>query len=112
MPVTFAVPGQSAVTVEPLPGTLQYGGGHDDRGGRGLPLHRVGTARQGSLHCLVRDTGAQSLASLLALRSGLGEGAATVTGDVPTAAGALLDVIIQGDAVQVALLSWRGTLPA
>ena len=111
MPITITPATGPARTIEPLPGTLHTGGGHDDRGGTSIPRVRVGIARYGTCKCLVRDSGDQALGALLALRSGLGEGDVTVAGDVPEAAEALLDISLHGDAVQLATLTWRGTLP-
>ncbi len=104
--------GVSAVTLVPLPGSLRSGGGHDDRGGGSVPRARAGMSREGRVECLVATAGDQALSSLLGLRSGVGPGAVSVSGDdVETAAGALVDVTIRGEAVQTAVVSWKGTVP-
>lgn len=100
-----------ALEVTPIPGTLKYGEGHDIKGGGVLPYNLAGKARNGS--CQVRiDTVAPTLTAILAIVSAAGAGACTVTGDVPAAQesySALVDVAIEGDAVQVATISWKGT---
>lgn len=109
--VSFLLSGSSvAIEVTPIPGTLKEGGGHDDRGGDVVDNVRAGISREGELECKVEDTGDQSLATLLSLRSGVGAGSTTVSGDdIETAAECLVDVSIAGDAVQTANIKWRGT---
>ncbi len=111
MTVIFARDGEQTLMINPIPGTLRHGGGHDDRGGRQVPNVRAGLLRQGSLQCLVRDEGDQSFASLRMLRSPVGPGDVTVSGDPPTAVGALVDLSIQGDALQIATITWKGSRP-
>lgn len=102
-----------AVSYNPIPGTVQFGDGHDDRGGGVIPNARAGSARNGSCEILVDDT-APTLATLLALRSGIGPGATDVTGTSIDsdmhAYDCLVDVEIMGDAVQIARVSWKGTI--
>jgi hypothetical protein len=107
MPVTFTPATGNALTVTPIPGTLTYGDGDDDRGGGTIPNARAGFARNGSCEVLV-DTTAPTETQLIALRSGIGEGSTDITGDAESY-DALVDVEISGDAVQTAKITWKGT---
>jgi len=115
MSVIFTGPGSASLTVTPLPGTVQYGDGHDDRGGGNVPNARAGSARNGSCQVLVDDS-SPSEAELLACVSPIGEGDVDVTGtDIDSdmhSYDALVDVEIGGDSVQIATISWKGTISA
>jgi hypothetical protein len=110
MAITFTPEGQSSVSVTPIPGTLQFGGGHDDRGGGDIPNMRAGTACNGNCEVLI-DSSAFTIAQALALRSGTGEGDVDISGEA-TSYSALVDVEITGDSVQIARISWKGTISA
>ncbi len=107
MAITFTPEGGSPVAVTPIQGSLQVGGGHDDRGGGQLPNIRAGIAKNGSCEVIL-DDGGLTLSDAIALRSGVGEGDVDITGDA-TSYDALIDVEIGGDAVQTAKISWKGT---
>jgi len=97
----------------PIEGTVTFGDGHDDRGGGVIPNARAGSARNGSCEILV-DSGGPTVSTLLALRSAIGVGATDVTGTAIDSNmhsyDALVDVEITGDAVQIARVSWKGTI--
>ncbi len=107
MAITFSPEGGSPVTVTPLPRTLQLGGGNDDRGGGVLPNVRGGVAMNGSCEAKIEDAGF-TLATAIALCSGVGDGNVTVSGDAESY-GALVDVEITGNVIQKAKISWKGS---
>lgn len=113
MAVTLTPEGGSATSVTPVTGTLQYGDGHDDKGGGTIPNVRAGEARNGSMEALI-DSAGLTVAQAIALRSGKGEGDVDIAGDdIPDnmkSYDALVDVEISGDAVQIAKISWKGTI--
>lgn len=102
-----------AVTVDTVPGSISYGDGSDDRGGGLYPNARAGIAKNGSCMVII-DSAGLTLVEALALRSPAGAGNFTITGTgIKTAEHsyeALVDVTIQGDAVQVANITWKGTI--
>jgi hypothetical protein len=106
MSVTITPAVGDPLELTPIPGTLEYGDGHDDRGGSVIPNARAGLALNGSMEVLVTDV--VTIAALQALRSGVGEGDVEISGDAEAYA-CLLDVEITGDAVQTARLTWKGT---
>ena len=108
MALTFTPAVGDPLVVTPIPGTLEYGDGHDDRGGSTIPNARAGSALNGRCDVLVNDSTA-TIALLKAIRSPVGEGSTDVTGD-HTAYDCLVDVEIKGDAVQIATISWKGTI--
>lgn len=110
MSVTFTIPGTppTAVVLDPVPGTLKTGGGHKDAGGDNIPQARLGLAANGSLQVVVQASGDASEATLFSLRSPPGAGNRTVASDNQTAYAALVDVSIEGDAVQLATITWKG----
>jgi hypothetical protein len=110
MSITFTPATGPGTTVTPLPGTLETGGGFDDRGGEAVAKIRAGIAQNGSCQVELSDSGL-SLSAALALRSELGPGGVTVSGDAESHS-ALIDVEISGDAVQTAKISWKGTSAA
>jgi hypothetical protein len=109
MSVSFTPEGGTGLSVVPIPGTLKFGDGHDDRGGGTVPNARGGVACNGEVQVLITDT--VTVAAVSAIRSGVGEGKVAVGGEA-TAAAALVDVEISGDAVQIAKISWKGTIAA
>jgi len=116
MAVTFTRNG-TAVTVTPVNGTLKLGGGSDDRGGGKIPGVRAGIPENGSLQVVVTSATAQdkqhTIAELKSLVSPVGPGDFEVEGDVNgiefESHEALVDVEIDGDSVQTATISWKGT---
>ncbi len=109
MSITIAGPNSTpTVTFTPIPGTLAYGDGNDDRGGGNIPNSRAGLAKNGSCQVLVDSASGPTEAALIAIRSDAGTGDRTVSGDA-TSATALVDVSFEGDAVQIATVSWKGT---
>ena len=112
--------GSTSITVSPIPGTVRVGGGHDDRGGGTIPSARAGIALNGSCEIVVTaDTAANlqhTVAEILSVVSEVGEGDVGVSGDGRYAGiqshAALLDATIQGDSVQTAAISWKGTAKA
>ena len=98
--------GGDAVVLTPIAGSVQAGGGHDDRGGGKIPNARAGIAKNGSCEVLI-DDGGLTVAQASALRTGAGEHA-DVTGEI-VSYDALVDVEISGDAVQIAKISIKGT---
>lgn len=116
--ITFTNVARSvSVAVTPVPGSVRVGGGHDDRGGGRIPSARAGYAYNGNCQVIVTDataTGKQhTLAELLTLLSPVGEGDLTVTGaglwESVKSWLALCDVSIEGDSVQTATITWKGT---
>lgn len=105
------------VTVTPVLGSVRAGGGHDDRGGGKIPAARAGYAYNGSCQVVLTAETAigiqHTLAELLTLVSPVGDGSFTITGAGLWANikswGALLDVSIEGDSVQVATITWKGS---
>lgn len=110
--ISFTKGSAAAVEVTIVPGSYQFFPQHDDRGGQVVPRSRAGISRAGQCQVVVTDA---NLESLVALRSGVGEGDYTVTGDeIPSgeqAYNALVDVEIAGDSVMLATVSWKGTKP-
>lgn len=112
--------GSTSITVSPIPGTVRVGGGHDDRGGGAIPSARAGIALNGSCEIVVTAATAANLqhtvAEILSVVSEVGEGDVEVSGDGRYAGiqshAALLDATIQGDSVQTAAISWKGTAKA
>ena len=109
MSLVFTPNGGTAVTVTPIIGTLQYGDGHDDKGGGNIPNARNGIAKNGSCEALIDSASGLTMAAALALVSPTGEGNVDITGDAASF-DALVDVEITGDAVQIAKISWKGTI--
>ena len=115
--ITFIRAATSKV-MTPVQGSVRDGGGHDDRGGGRIPAARAGYAYNGSAEFVVVDTATpgskqQTLADLIDLASGVGEGDVTVIGagiwSYVKSWKALIDVRISGDSVQVAEVSWKGS---
>ncbi len=110
--VTFTTSSGSggAATFTIVPGSLRLNPQHDDRGGGDVPRTRAGISRAGECKVICSEA---NLASVLAVRSGAGAGACDVTGtDISAdqqAYDALVDVAIEGDSVQVATITWKGT---
>lgn len=104
------------LTITPIKGTVKHGGGHDDRGGGKIPAARAGFAYNGSCQVLLDSATGPTLAAVSALVSPCGEGAVDITGAGLYANvrsfGALVDVVIAGDAVQTATINWKGTASA
>ena len=113
----------TALTVTPVPGSVSYGDGHDDRGGGEVPNARAGKAANGSCQ-VVLDGTTNTVAAMKTLMekcciNGSGVGDKVGTGGVAiTGTGAylayvsyyaLVDVSVEGDAVQVATISWKGS---
>lgn len=107
MSVTIKKNGGTEVAITPVPGSVNKGGGHDDRGGGKIPNARAGIARNGSFEAVIDDS-ALTLAAATGLRTGAGE-TATVSGDIESH-DALVDVEISGDAVQIAKFTIKGTI--
>lgn len=107
--VTFTV-GSAATTVTIVPGSLKLNPQHDDRGGSDVPRTRAGISKAGECRVILTEA---NLTEIIALRSGAGAGACDVTGTTIAAAeqayDALVDVAIEGDSVQVATITWKGT---
>ena len=98
-----------SLTIVPIPGTLTFGDGQDDRGGGNIPVARAGISKSGSLQCTVETAGDQSQVSLSTLQSGVGAGAFVLTGDAVSSE-ALVDVEFSGDATQLCTITWKGTI--
>ena len=105
-----------------LPGTLEINDDHDDRGGGSMPQARGGFGNSGSVQILVGATETTDAgtgvtdciteAHAMALRSGVGNGAADVyVDDVHKAELAVVNVSIGGDAVKIATVEWVGSVP-
>ena len=116
--IQFACSGRTIdVTVTPVLGSVKAGGGHDDRGGGKIPAARAGYAYNGSCQVVMTSetaTGKQhTLSELLSLVSPVGDGDFTITGAGLWANfkswNALVDVTIEGDSVQVATITWKGS---
>lgn len=116
MAVTFTRNSMS-ITVTPVNGTLKLGGGSDDRGGGKIPNVRAGIAKNGSFQVVVSDvtdTNKQhTISELKNLVSPVGSGDFEIEGNADGTSfvshDALVDVEINGDAVQTATISWKGT---
>ena len=116
---TFTTSGgsETTVTVTPVNGTLKLGGGSDDRGGGKIPAVRAGISENGSLQVVLASATAENknhtLAELKSLVSPVGMGDREISGTVNGVSfeshEALVDVKIEGDSVQVATISWKGT---
>jgi len=114
--ITFTK-GDTSVVVSPVPGTVKAGGGHDDRGGGTIPSARAGFAMNGSCQIVMTSATAtnmqHTLAEMLSIVSGVGEGDTSVSGagiyaDI-SSYGALVDVSIGGDSVQTCDITWKGS---
>jgi hypothetical protein len=118
--------GASALTITPVPGSVQYGGDHDDRGGGEIPQARAAKAANGSCQVVI-DSVTVTLAALKTLvektcidstgaAAAAGPGAMEVTGAGDYAAVvshiAIVDINIEGDSVQVATITWKGSVVA
>jgi hypothetical protein len=99
--------GGAAVTITPIAGSVNKGGGHDDRGGGKIPNTRAGIARNGSFEALIDDTNL-TVSDASGLRTGAGDHA-DITGEIESF-DALVDVEISGDAVQIAKFTIKGTI--
>ena len=116
MAVTFTR-NSTSITVTPVNGTLKLGGGSDDRGGGKIPSVRAGISENGSLQVVLASATAtnkqHTLAELKSLVSPVGPGdfdiEGTVNGVTFESHEALVDVEIDGDSVQTATISWKGT---
>jgi len=114
--VTFTLVAASTTTgVAIIPGTLEYGGNHDQRGGRVTPVVVAGNARDGKCQVIIDTTNPET--TVLALQSAAGHGDVTVAGTYLAAAGyesyqALVDVSAgEGeDGPEVYTLTWKGTV--
>ena len=112
--VTFSLIASSTTTgVSVIPGTVQFGGEHDQRGGRVTPVVVAGNARNGSLQCILDTTNVES--TILALQSLAGHGDYAVAGTLITpylSYEALVDVSHgEGeDGVEVCTITWKGTV--
>ena len=106
----------SGDTVQAITDTTLLGGGSNDLGGNvvnneQVPIMRHGNAKNGSCLVEVNDGGTytKSLAELLALHSGPGEGDQTVTIDgVIYAYNALLTISMIGICGQYISINWKG----
>jgi len=121
--ITFTIPASgggsdTTLVMTPVNGSLKVGGGSDDRGGGKLPSVRAGLAQNGSCDVVIVSATAankqQSLAEVKSLVSPVGKGDRTVAGTTPDgvdfkSVDALIDVEINGDSVQTATISWKGT---
>ena len=122
--LTFTPQGTNAdpLTVTPIPGTVTYGAGSDDRGGGNVGTARAGLAKSGS--CQVElDDSIVTQANLVKLFNescsdasddpapvGIGDTNVTGAGDYSayTAYGCTIDILIGGDSVQIATITWNG----
>ena len=100
-------------TINAVPGTINCGDGHDDKGGGLYPNTRAGEARNGSCSVIIDDAGF-TIENARALNSAGGVGSYTITGAGLKANQysyeALVDVTIQGDSVMTANITWKGTV--
>lgn len=129
--ITFTPTGSGAgspVVVTPIPGSVQINDPNEDRGGGDVPNARAGVGAAGQCRVVLDDAGDNpALADLQTLAdtcctdsagdvSPVGSGATTVEGaDAHSgigASGALIDVTIEGDAVQIATITWKGSAAA
>ena len=116
--------GGTPLTVTPVKGSVKYGGGHDDRGGGVIPPVRAGWAYNGSCQVIVDGSTGPTIAALKTLMaqcavdasgaaSPIGEGKTGIAGAGIYAnvrsSDALVDVSIEGDSVQTATITWKGT---
>lgn len=111
--ITFTLVASSTTTgVEVIPGSVQYGGDHDVRGGRVTPVVVAGNARNGQCQVIINTTNPET--TILALLSAPGHGDYTVAGTkyAQTSYQALVDVNCgEGeDGPEVYTLSWKGTV--
>lgn len=107
----------TTVVVTPVNGSLKLGGGSDDRGGGKIPAVRAGIPENGSLQVVVTSATAankqHTIAELKSLVSPVGPGDWEIEGSVNgvdfESHEALVDVEVDGDSVQTATVSWKGT---
>lgn len=113
MAVTFTLGSATPINLDPVPGTLTVGDGNDDRGGQAVQNVRAGIARNGSFQVVVDTVNQLTLDLLISLP---GEGGYTVNGaSMPSSQysyDAIVDVNLgEGeDGVEVATISWKGTI--
>jgi len=108
------VAASTTTTVTLIPGSLTFGGDHDQRGGRVTPGAVAANARNGSLQTLSDSTTETSLTGLV---SAIGEGDYTIVLEGFTtynSYNALVDVALgEGeDGPEVATITWKGTVTA
>ena len=113
MSITFTlVASSTTTTITPIAGSVQYGGDHDDRGGRVTAAVRAANARNGSCQTISDST---TETTIIALVSAPGAGDYTVAGTDVTgyeSYNAVVDVNLgEGeDGVEVATITWKGTV--
>lgn len=105
--------GAVSKTISILPGTFENERKDDTRGGReGIPAVVAGKGANGKATALI-DSSTLTLAEVVAMPSGVGVGNFTITDATNSAIiakDALLDVIVEGDAVQFVTVMWKGTI--
>lgn len=116
--------GGVALTVTPLPGSVQINDGNDDRGGSDVPQARAAAGKQGQCRVVVDDA-SPTQADLETLHEtcatdAAGDASPVGTGDTRiVGAGdyadvsvedALIDLSLEGESVQIATLSWKGNV--
>ena len=112
--LTFTLVASSITTgISVIPGSVEFGGDHDTRGGRVTPVVVAGNARNGRAQCIIDTTNVES--TVLALQSIAGHGDYNVAGTVVDpylSYEALVDVSAgEGeDGPEVYTLSWKGTV--
>lgn len=113
--IIFTLVASSTTTgVQVVPGSVEFGGDHDTRGGRVTPVVVAANARNGRCQCVIDTTNVES--TIVALQSLAGPGDYAVTGDKLGATQdsyeALVDVSAgEGeDGPEVYTLSWKGTV--
>jgi hypothetical protein len=102
--------------IQCVPGSLKIIADTDVRGGDNVPVAVAGEGLSGECEVLV-DTVSPLFATLIALRSGVGEGDKDVVWtDIllgsETAYDCLLEVEAMGDGVQTVKIKWKGTKTA
>jgi hypothetical protein len=112
--LTFTLVATSTTTgVAVIPGTVQFGGGGDVRGGRVTPVVVAGLSREGSAQCIIDTTNVET--TILALQSAVGHGDYAVAGTLLTpylSYDALVDVSAGDgeDGPEVYTITWKGTV--
>lgn len=120
---SIATTSVAVITVTPVPGTVTFGDGSDDRGGGNVPTSRAGLAANGSCQVVIDTT--VTMAILAAAVAGccrdaagtdcaaVGEGAMQVAGAGLyaniSAYGCLIDCNQDGDSAQLATITWKGS---
>lgn len=96
------------IEIDPLPGTLKTGGGHEDRSDSLAPPVRTARAAEGSCAVAI-DKDSITVVKALSLASPLGPGLTVISGDA-SCVDALVDVFVDGQSgILCASISWKGS---